>query len=117
MARLIGFFAGCAVAACLVTGDTAHADSRLFSARSGQSGVTVTGASLNGRELPVAGQGGGVTFFRIDNPGGAVPCPNRIAFTASSGAVATIDADICTNGAEVTVDFVAAAAPTPPPPA
>ena len=115
MTRLIALFAGCATAAVLVTSvDTAHADSRLFSARSTQSGVTVTGATLNGSPLPVAGQGGSVTFFRIDNPGGAVPCQNRIAFTASSGAVATIDANVCNNGAEVSVNFAAAANPTPP---
>ncbi len=117
MTRFIALFAGCAVAACLVTSiDTAHADSRLFSARSSQSGVTIIGATLNGSQLPVAGQGGSVTFFRIDNPGGAVPCQNRIAFTASSGAVATVDANVCNNGSEVSVNFVAAAAPTPPPP-
>ena len=112
MSRLIGISVAWFAAACLGAG-VAHADSRLFSARSGQDGLSVTGASLNGHPLSVAGQGGGVTFFRIDNPGGPVPCVSRIAFTASSGAVATIDADICANGAQVTVPFESAAAPPP----
>lgn len=115
MSRFIGTLATGAVAAIMLAG-VAHADSRLFSARSDQTGVSVTGARLNGKDLPVAGQGGGVTFFRVDNPGGAVPCANRIAFTGSNGLVATIDANICTSGAQITVPFSTAAAPPPPAP-
>ncbi len=100
-------------AAIVLSAGVAHADSRLFSARSDQNGVTVTGATLNGKALAVAGQGGGVTFFRIDNPGGPVSCTNRIAFTGSNGLVATFDADICADGAKVTVPFATASAPPP----
>jgi hypothetical protein len=95
----------------------AKADSRLFAARSDKPGITIVGATLNGASLPVAGQGGGVSFFRIDNPGGSVPCINRIDFTASDRAVATVNADVCANGAEVTVSFAAQQPPPAPPPA
>ncbi len=116
MSRPIGNLSICAAAAVfLATAGVAEADSRLFGARSDQSGVTIVSAELNGSRLPVAGQGGSVTFFRIDNPGGAVPCANRIAFTLSSGAVATVDADICANGAQVSVPVASAAAPPQPP--
>jgi hypothetical protein len=104
MSRLVEVLATGTVAVFLLAG-AAHADSRLFSARSDKNGITVTGASLNGKELPVAGQGGGVTFFRIDNPGGSVSCTSRIAFTGSNGQVATFDANICANGAQVMVPF------------
>ena len=112
MSRFVELLATATVAAVLLAG-TAHADSRLFSARSDQNGITIVGASLNGEKLSVAGQGGGVTFFRIDNPGGPVPCTDHIAFTGSTGMVATIDADIC---GKVTVPFSTAATPTPPAP-
>ena len=117
MPRLIEILAAGTVAAMLLAG-AAHADSRLFSARSDTGGVSVTGARLNDKDLPVAGQGGGVTFFRVDNPGGPVPCAEHIAFTGSNGLVATIDTDICANGAQVSVPFSTAgvAAPPPPPP-
>ncbi len=115
MPRFIEILAAGTVAVVLLAG-VAHADSRLFSARSDQSGVTVTAASLNGKALPVAGQGGGVTFFRVDNPGGPVPCAERIAFTGSNGKVATIDTDICASGAQVTVPFSTAAVSPPPQP-
>ena len=115
MSRLVEFLATATVAVVLLAG-AAHADSRLFSARSDQNGITIVGASLNGEKLSVAGQGGGVTFFRIDNPGGSVSCTNHIAFTGSNGMVATIDADICASGSQVTVPFSTAAAPTPPAP-
>ena len=114
MPRLIEILAAGTVAVMLAA-NAAHADSRLFSARGDEGGVSVTGASLNGRDLPVAGQGGGVTFFRVDNPGGSVPCAERIAFTGSNGLVATIDTDICANGAQVTVPFSTAGAAPPPP--
>ena len=112
MSRLYELLAA-ATAAIVLSAGIAHADSRLFSARSDQSGVAITGASLNGKALAVAGQGGGVTFFRIDNPGGSVPCTNRIAFTGSNGRVATLDADVCANGAQVSVPFSTASAPPP----
>ncbi len=114
MPRILATLGLCAAAACLLLGaGVAHADSRLFSARAEQSDITVVGAELNGSPLAIAGQGGSVTFFRIDNPSGTVPCANRISFTASNGAVATVDTDICVNGAEVTVAFGNAAATQP----
>ncbi len=123
MSRFVEFLAAGAAVLVLSAG-VAHADSRLFSARSDKSGVTVTGAALDGKELAVAGQGGGVTFFRIDNPGGPVPCAERIAFFGSNGLATTADVDICANGAQVSVPFSTAAstplpppAPTQPPPA
>ncbi len=112
MSRFFEILATGAVAVVLLAG-TAHADSRLFSARSDKNGITVTSASLNGKELSVAGQGGGVTFFRIDNPGGSVSCTNRIAFTGSNGQVATFDANICADGAKVSVPFSTAAQAPP----
>ena len=104
MSRFIEILATGAVAVVMLAG-AAHADSRLFSARSDKNGITVTGASLNGKDLAVAGQGGGVTFFRIDNPGGSVSCTNRITFTGSGGETVTFDANICSDGAKVTVPF------------
>ena len=116
MPRFIEILTAAAAGVVLLAG-IAHADSRLFSARSDENGVSVTGATLNGQELAVAGQGGGVTFFRINNPGGPVSCTNHIAFTGSNGKVATIDADICANGTQVTVPFSTASVPPPAPPA
>ena len=120
MSRFFEILAAGTVAVGLLAG-TAHADSRLFSARSDKNDVTVTGASLNGKELSVAGQGGGVTFFRIDNPGGPVSCTSRISFTGSNGQAVTLDANICSDGGKVTVPFSTASktppAPEPPRPA
>ncbi|CAN5383597.1 hypothetical protein BH10PSE9_BH10PSE9_23580 [soil metagenome] len=91
----------------------AAADSRLFGARSGQAGVVIVAAVANGSQLAVAGQGGGVTFFRIDNPNGPVPCRTPVSFTGSNGTVVALDADICANGGQITVTFGGAAAPPP----
>ncbi len=115
MPRFVEILATGTVAIVLLAG-VAHADSRLFSARSDKAGVSVTSASVNGKDLAVAGQGGGVTFFRLDNPGGAVPCAEHVSFTGSNGTVATIDTDICANGAQVTVPFSTASKPAPPAP-
>ncbi len=113
MARFFEILATATVTIVLAAG-VAHADSRLFGARSDQNGVNVTSANLDGKDLAVAGQGGGTTYFRIDKPGGSVPCTNHIAFTGSNGLVATIDANVCTNGGQVTVPFTTAGVPPPP---
>ena len=49
-----------------------------FRAKTSQPGVTIVQAVRNGQQLPVAGQNGAATFFRIDNPTGPVPCSNRL---------------------------------------
>jgi hypothetical protein len=96
------------------------AESRLFSVRTDQSGVSITQASRNGKGLPVAGENGGQTFFRIDNPSGAVPCANSILFTASNGQQITEAVDLCANDWSLTVALAGGAAPastpTPAPP-
>jgi hypothetical protein len=97
-----------AAGVALIAG-AADADSRMFGARSSEAGVAIVGAVANGKQLAVASQGGGVTFFRIDNPGGTVPCANRISFTGSNGAVVAVDADVCANGGQLTVVFGAPA--------
>ncbi len=43
----------------------ALADSKLFSVKTTTPGLTVDHAFADGRDLPVSGQGGGVTFFRL----------------------------------------------------
>jgi hypothetical protein len=92
----------------------AHAETRLFTVRTTQPGVTVIQATRNGADLPVAGQNGGATFFRIDNPQGAVPCSNRIRFVASNGQVVDRLVDLCANNWELTL-AVSAGTTTPPP--
>lgn len=102
----------------------AQAESRLFTVRTDASGVTVTRATVNGRDLQVAGQSGGSTFFRIDNPAGAVPCNNRVQFTTSTNRVFDVTADFCANNWEIVLGVAAntpapapqpAPAPAPPP--
>lgn len=114
MSRFVRTLATATVAVVLLSG-AAQADSRLFGASSDVNGVAVTGASLDGKALTSAGQGGGVTFFRIDSPGASVPCTNHITFTGSNGKVVAMDANVCANGAQVTVPFSTAAAAPPPP--
>jgi hypothetical protein len=93
---------------------TASAESRLFSVRTMQPGVTIVQATVNGRNLPVAGQNGSSTFFRIDNPSGAVPCSNRLRFVASDGTSVDAPVDLCANNWTLTV-ATGANAPTPQP--
>jgi hypothetical protein len=81
----------------------ALAETRLFSVRTTQPNVTIVAAVRNGQQLPVAGQNAGATFFRIDNPAGAVPCSNRIRFTASNGGSVDAPVDLCANNWELTV--------------
>jgi hypothetical protein len=91
--------------AALLAADTSRADNRLFGVRIDQPGVIVVQAIRNGAELTVAGQGGGVTFFRIDNPDGAVPCLNRIVFTASNGRSVDDNFDLCAADWDLTISL------------
>src|SRR6476646_4949453 len=77
---------GCAAVAALIAFTLpASADSRLFSVRADKPGATIDQAVANGQALTVAGKGGGVTFFRMDNPAGAIDCHQHFAFVASTG--------------------------------
>lgn len=104
------------VAALAVLASGASAESRLFSVRTTQPGVTIVQATLNGRNLPVAGQNGNATFFRIDNPTGPVPCVNRLRFAASDGTAADAPVDLCANNWTLTVATGASAPVQPLPP-
>jgi hypothetical protein len=87
----------------LVTATGASAESRLFSVRTTKPGVTIVQASLDHRDLRVAGQTGNATFFRIDNPSGPVPCANRLRFVASDGTSVDAPVDLCANNWTLTV--------------
>jgi hypothetical protein len=87
----------------LAVATTALADSRLFSVRTDRPDVTIDQASFNGQPLTVSGKGGGVTFFRIDNPAGAIPCGGHFQFTASNGLRSDADVDLCAVNWELTL--------------
>ncbi|HVZ14823.1 MAG TPA: hypothetical protein VG894_10220, partial [Bauldia sp.] len=111
---------GIAIAVAVLSDGPSSAESRLFSVRTDQPGVSVTEAVRNGKDLPVAGQNGGQTFFRIDNPSGAVPCANSILFTASNGQKITEAVDLCVNDWSLTIALgggnpPAVTAASPPP--
>jgi hypothetical protein len=91
-----------AVSAVAVSG-AAFAESRLFTVRTDAPNVTIVRAINQGVDLPVAGQSGGSTFFRLDNPAGAVPCSNRIVFVASNGQNLDATVDLCATNWEVVV--------------
>ena len=95
--------AGIAIAVAVLADGPSSAESRLFSVRADQPGVSITEAVRNGKDLPVAGENGGQTFFRIDNPSGAVPCANSILFVASNGQKITEAVDLCANDWSLTV--------------
>jgi hypothetical protein len=118
MRRLIGGFGLFVLGAVALAGlgAEASAESRLFSVRTTQPGVTIVQATLNGRNLPVAGQNGSATFFRIDNPSGPVPCLNRLRFTASDGSAADTSVDLCANNWTLTVATGASTPIQPLPP-
>ena len=99
----------------VATAGTVSAESRLFSVRTSQPNVTIVGAIRNGQQLPVAGQSDGATFFRIDNPAGAVPCSNRFRFAASDGTSVDAPVDLCANNWTLTVAVGGAAQPGPGP--
>lgn len=122
MNRFVRGFGLLAFIGALVGGAaSASAESRLFTVRTDAPGVTVVRAQQNGRDLQVAGQSGGQTFFRIENPAGAVPCNNRVAFTTSTNRIFDVTADFCANNWEIvlgvaTAQPAPAPAPTPAPP-
>ncbi|MEJ0012057.1 MAG: MliC family protein [Bauldia sp.] len=94
----------------------AHAETRLFTVRTTLPGVTVVEATRNGADLPVAGTNAGATFFRIDNPQGAVPCASRIRFVASNGQTIDRQVDLCANNWDLTLAVSGGGAATPTPP-
>src|SRR4051812_32344522 len=93
MTRIASGFA--AAAALMAFALPAFADSRLFSVRADKPGATVDQAFSGGQALTVAGKGGGVTFFRLDNPAGAIDCRQHLSFVASTGERQDSDVDLC----------------------
>lgn len=91
----------------------AFADSRLFSARSDAPDVTIDQALINGQPLAIAGKGGGVTFFRIDNLDADVPCANRVVFVTSDGQRKDFSGDFCALDWQVTLPLDTAAPAEP----
>ena len=113
---------GLAVVWAVASQQPSSAESRLFSVRADQPGVTIVEAMKNGADLPVAGQTGAQTFFRIDNPTGAVPCVNSIRFVGSNGKISDTAVDFCANNWDITIALGAASGDgtsvttvTPPP--
>ncbi len=96
----------------LVTAAPALADSRLFSIQTDIPGLTVTDARQGGTPLAVAGSSGDVTFFRIDNPAGAVPCSATLTLGISDGSSLTRTIDFCAQNWDVTV-VLTEASPSP----
>ena len=114
MSRLHGVVMGAAAAAVWLSGHAALADTRIFTARASEPGVTIEQAFRNGQELGVVGRGEGTTLFRIDEPSTVVACANRFDFVTSTGEKINLAADLCVLDWEVVVK-VAAAAVAPPP--
>ena len=124
MSRLHGVVMGAAIAAVWLSGHAAFADTRIFTARASEPGVTIEQAFRNGQELGVVGRGEGTTLFRIDEPSTVVGCANRFDFVTSTGEKINLAADLCVLDWEVVVKVAAAAPPpaapepaAPPPPA
>ena len=120
MTRIAPGYAG--VAAFIALTLPASADSRLFSVRADKPGATIDQAFANGQALTVAGKGGGVTFFRMDNPAGAIDCHQHFAFVASTGERQESDVDLCADNWQITLhltarEIVAEPRPEPVPPA
>ena len=91
----------------------ARADSRLFSVRTDQPDATIDQVLVNGRALKVAGKGGGLTFFRIDDPVGAVGCVQHFVVVASTGEAQRTDADLCARNWQLLI-HLAGSAPAEP---
>ncbi|MCB1486399.1 MAG: hypothetical protein KDJ88_02955 [Bauldia sp.] len=111
------FLATLAVFAAIGAAGPAFADSRIFTARTDQDGVTIDKASRNGQVLAIVGHGDGTTLFRIDSPSTPVGCANRIEFVASTGEHVDLVSDMCALNWDVTVKVKApdvAAAPAVP---
>src|SRR5947207_1700635 len=103
MYRVIKILAAVALTGAAFGATAVSAETRLFSVRTDQPGVIIIGATRNGIQLPVAGQNAGATFFRLDNPAGAVPCSNRLRFTASNDRSVDASVDLCAKNWELTV--------------
>lgn len=102
--RGVGFGVGLAGLIAIGLASTgASAESRLFSVKTTRPGITIVQATLNHRDLRVAGQTGSATFFRIDNPSGPVACSNRFRFVASDGSSVDAPVDLCANNWTLTV--------------
>ena len=114
MPRFHGVVVAAGVIAAALSVTSAFADSRIFTVKASEPGVTIDQAFRNGKELAVAGRGDGTTLFRIDEPSTIVACANRFDFVASTGEEVNLAADMCVLNWEVTVDVAAAAAPPPP---
>ena len=91
------------VAASAGLASPALADSRIFTARASEDGVTIEKAVRNGKTLPIVGRGEGTTLFRIDSPSTPVGCANRIAFFTSTGEQIDQVTDMCALNWSVTV--------------
>jgi hypothetical protein len=102
-----GLVAGAFTAGVVAMAATANAETRLFTVRTDQPNVTIVQAVRGGTPLPVAGQNGGDTIFRIDNPAGAVPCSSRFIFTASTGGTIDTTANLCASNWNLTVSLAA----------
>src|SRR6516162_6607423 len=93
----------------------AMADSRLFSVHTDQPNATIDQVLLNGRALKVAGKGGGLTFFRIDDPVGVVGCVQHLVVVASTGEAQRTDADLCARNWQLSIHLAGSAAAEPKP--
>lgn len=116
MHRLILAFGAVLMAvATLATALPAGAESRLFTVATDQPSVSVVRAVYNGVDLTVAGRNGNATFFRIDNPAGAVPCAVRLVLVTSTGQTFDTPVDLCASNWEVTVRLAGGAPAVPSP--
>lgn len=113
MLRFHGVVVAVGLAATMLS-SAALADSRIFTVKASEPGVTIEQAFRNGKELAVVGRGDGSTLFRIDEPSTIVACANRFDFVTSTGEKVNLAADMCVLNWEVTVQV--AAAPAPPAP-
>jgi hypothetical protein len=95
--------AAIAALASLAVASNAFADSRFFTARTDRPDVTIDQAFVNGQPLVLSGKGGGVSFFRIENPNGAVSCGGHFLFMASNGQRIQGDYDLCAVNWELTL--------------
>jgi len=107
-----------AVAAVWLSGQGALADTRIFTAKASEPGVTIEQALRNGKDLPIVGRGDGTTLFRIDEPSTVVGCANRFDFVTSTGEKVNLAADLCVLDWSVVVKVSSPpggnAAPPPP---
>jgi hypothetical protein len=117
MLRFHGVVVAAGVAAAMLSGASALADSRIFTVKASEPGVTIEQAFRNGKELAVVGRGDGNTLFRVDEPSTIVACANRFDFVTSTGEKVNLAADMCVLNWEVTVDVAAAPAPAAETPA